>query len=119
MLCNAELRAKYDAYGAEALNVDFMDSSEFFTALFGSDRCAGVLGRLWVISRPCSGHVSCDMDSARVLMAHRRCRFSWRACASLHAKKMLPLPSASQIVDKLLSHAAGPSVKYCASQCRV
>ena len=40
VLCNAELRAKYDAHGAEALNVDFMDSSEFFTSLFGSDRFA-------------------------------------------------------------------------------
>ena len=45
MLCNTELRAKYDAHGADALNVDFMDSSEFFTALFGSDRRAAVLGQ--------------------------------------------------------------------------
>ena len=40
VLGNAELRARYDAHGAEALNVDFMDSAEFFTALFGSDRRA-------------------------------------------------------------------------------
>ncbi len=40
VLGNAELRARYDAHGADALNVDFMDSAEFFTALFGSDRRA-------------------------------------------------------------------------------
>ena len=38
VLGNAELRARYDAHGADALNVDFMDSADFFAALFGSDR---------------------------------------------------------------------------------
>ena len=40
VLSNPELRERYDKHGEQALDVDFMDSAEFFTMLFGSDRCA-------------------------------------------------------------------------------
>ena len=39
VLSNPELRERYDKHGEQALDVDFMDSAEFFTMLFGSDRC--------------------------------------------------------------------------------
>ncbi|KAK9917625.1 hypothetical protein WJX75_006600 [Coccomyxa subellipsoidea] len=48
VLGNAELRARYDAHGAEALDVNFMDSAEFFTALFGSDRFDHLVGELMI-----------------------------------------------------------------------
>lgn len=31
-------RKRYDAHGSEGLDVNYVDSAEFFTALFGSDR---------------------------------------------------------------------------------
>ena len=40
VLSNPELRERYDKHGVQALDVDFMDSVEFFTMLFGSDRYA-------------------------------------------------------------------------------
>ena len=40
VLSNPELRERYDKHGEQALDVDFMDSAEFFTMLFGSDRYA-------------------------------------------------------------------------------
>ena len=40
VLSNPELRERYDKHGEQALDVDFMDSAEFFTMLFGSDRSA-------------------------------------------------------------------------------
>ena len=39
VLSNPELRERYDKHGEQALDVDLMDSAEFFTMLFGSDRC--------------------------------------------------------------------------------
>lgn len=48
VLGNAELRAKYDAHGAEGLDVNFMDSAEFFAALFGSDRFEHLVGELMI-----------------------------------------------------------------------
>ncbi len=55
MLGNAELRARYDANGADGLNVDFMDSAEFFTALFGSDRFDHLVGELMIALAARSG----------------------------------------------------------------
>ena len=55
MLGNAELRARYDAHGAEALDVNFMDSAEFFTALFGSDRFDHLVGELMIAVAARSG----------------------------------------------------------------
>ncbi len=46
VLSNADLRAKYDQHGVEGLDVNFMDSGEFFTMLFGSDRFEHLLGEL-------------------------------------------------------------------------
>lgn len=46
VLSNADLRAKYDAHGVEGLDVNFMDSAEFFSMLFGSDRFEHLLGEL-------------------------------------------------------------------------
>ena len=40
VLSNPDLRERYDKHGEQALDVDFMDSAEFFTMLFGSDRAA-------------------------------------------------------------------------------
>lgn len=36
--CTAVRRKRYDAHGAEGLDVNYVDGAEFFTALFGSDR---------------------------------------------------------------------------------
>lgn len=47
MLCNPELRRRYDAHGSEGLDVNFMDSGEFFNALFGSDKFDHLVGG-WV-----------------------------------------------------------------------
>ena len=55
VLGNAELRARYDAHGAEALDVNFMDSAEFFTALFGSDRFDHLVGELMIAVAARSG----------------------------------------------------------------
>ncbi|EIE18163.1 DnaJ-domain-containing protein [Coccomyxa subellipsoidea C-169] len=55
VLGNAELRARYDANGADGLNVDFMDSAEFFTALFGSDRFDHLVGELMIALAARSG----------------------------------------------------------------
>lgn len=46
VLSNADLRAKYDQHGVEGLDVNFMDSAEFFSMLFGSDRFEHLLGEL-------------------------------------------------------------------------
>lgn len=46
VLCNPELRKRYDAHGTEGLDVNFMDSGAFFTALFGSDRFDHLVGEL-------------------------------------------------------------------------
>lgn len=46
VLSDESLRAKYDAYGPEGLNVDFIDGAELFTALFGSDKFYHLIGEL-------------------------------------------------------------------------
>lgn len=37
VLCNPDLRAKYDKHGKDGLDVSFMDGGEFFNMLFGSE----------------------------------------------------------------------------------
>lgn len=46
VLSNPDLRARYDAHGSEALDVNFVDGAAFFTALFGSDRFEHLVGEL-------------------------------------------------------------------------
>lgn len=46
MLCNPELRARYDKSGKDGLDVSFMDGGEFFSMLFGSDQFEHLVGEL-------------------------------------------------------------------------
>lgn len=55
VLSNADLRAKYDQHGVEGLDVNFMDSAEFFSMLFGSDRFEHLLGELSLAQMARSG----------------------------------------------------------------
>ena len=48
VLASPELRKRYDAKGAEGVDVDFMDHAEFFNALFGSDRFEHLVGELMI-----------------------------------------------------------------------
>ena len=52
VLSNAELRERYDKHGEQALDVDFMDSAEFFAMLFGSDRCESYAARYNAALKP-------------------------------------------------------------------
>ena len=49
------MRAKYDQHGVEGLGVNFMDSAEFFSMLFGSDRFEHLLGELSLAQMARSG----------------------------------------------------------------
>ena len=46
ILSNDELRARYDAHGVDGLDVNFIDGAELFSALFGSDKFAHLIGEL-------------------------------------------------------------------------
>lgn len=46
VLGNEELRARYDAHGSEGLDVNFMDSAEFFGMLFGHELFEHLVGEL-------------------------------------------------------------------------
>lgn len=46
VLCNADLRAKYDEHGSKGLDVNFMDGGEFFNMLFGNDLFEHLVGEL-------------------------------------------------------------------------
>lgn len=48
VLGNPDLRRQYDTHGRQALDVNFMDPSEFFTMLFGSDKFEHLIGELMV-----------------------------------------------------------------------
>ena len=50
MLGDADLRQRYDTHGTKSLDVDFMDASEFFTMLFGSDKFEHLIGELVLAS---------------------------------------------------------------------
>eukprot|EP00884_Botryococcus_braunii_P015416 jgi/Botrbrau1/2558/Bobra.0079s0044.1 len=55
VLCNPELRQRYDSSGTAGLDISFMDSAEFFTALFGSDRFEHLVGELAITAAVRSG----------------------------------------------------------------
>ena len=55
VLGNTELRERYDAHGAQGLDVNFMDASEFFTMLFGSDKFEHLLGELMIAAAARNG----------------------------------------------------------------
>ncbi|KAL6754017.1 molecular chaperone [Haematococcus lacustris] len=55
VLCNPELRARYDEHGAEGLDVNFMDGGEFFNMLFGSDLFEHLVGELIIATAARAG----------------------------------------------------------------
>lgn len=46
ILSDDDLRARYDAHGVDGLDVNFIDGAELFSALFGSDKFAHLIGEL-------------------------------------------------------------------------
>ncbi len=46
VLGDAELRRRYDAHGAEGLDVTFMDGADFYNMLFGSELFEYLIGEL-------------------------------------------------------------------------
>ena len=55
VLGNAELRERYDQHGTQGLDVNFMDASEFFTMLFGSDKFEHLVGELMLAAAARNG----------------------------------------------------------------
>lgn len=55
VLGNEELRKRYDANGAQGLDVNFVDGAEFFSALFGSDRFEHLVGELMLAAAARAG----------------------------------------------------------------
>ena len=58
VLASPELRKRYDAKGAEGVDVDFMDHAEFFSALFGSDRFEHLVGELMIAAASRHGELN-------------------------------------------------------------
>ena len=58
VLASPELRKRYDAKGAEGVDVDFMDHAEFFNALFGSDRFEHLVGELMIAAASRHGELN-------------------------------------------------------------
>ena len=50
VLADPQLRATYDQKGVEALDVNFMDGSEFFGMLFGCEQFEYLVGELFIAS---------------------------------------------------------------------
>jgi len=76
VLGNEELRAKYDAYGAEALAGDqFVDTGAFFTMLFGSEKFEPLVGRLQLAVLTDSDVDLTDAES-NLLQERRRTRLA-------------------------------------------
>ena len=48
VLSNPETRVRYDEHGTQGLDMNFMDPSEFFAMLFGSDQFEPLIGELWL-----------------------------------------------------------------------
>lgn len=55
VLGSPELRERYDQHGSEGLDVPFMDSSEFFSMLFGSEQFEHFVGELVIATAAKSG----------------------------------------------------------------
>jgi len=64
ILCNPDLRARYDAHGKDAcLDHSYIDSSEFFTALFGSFKFEHLIGELALAAAAKAGK---DLSAAKM-----------------------------------------------------
>ncbi|KAG1675389.1 hypothetical protein FOA52_012308 [Chlamydomonas sp. UWO 241] len=55
VLCNPDLRAKYDKHGKGGLDVSFMDGGEFFNMLFGSEQFERYVGELLLATAAARG----------------------------------------------------------------
>lgn len=73
VLASPELRKRYDAKGAEGVDVDFMDHAEFFNALFGSDRFEHLVGELMIAAASRHG----DLNSQQM----RRMQVGYSCCS--------------------------------------
>ena len=92
VLASPELRKRYDAKGAEGVDVDFMDHAEFFNALFGSDRFEHLVGELIIAAAARHGDLnSQQMRRMQVGSVHGRtsparvCHLSCLHSLLLHA----------------------------------
>ena len=76
VLSNEELRARYDAAGKEGLGEqEFVDTSAFFAALFGSDKFEPLVGRLGLATMAMAG-VDLSKSDAAALQARREGRIA-------------------------------------------
>ena len=94
VLASLELRKRYDAKGAEGVDVDFMDHAEFFNALFGSDRFEHLVGELMIAAASRHGDLNGEQmrrvqasSASHSLKGHNHCavhltlqRFTGRSC---------------------------------------
>jgi hypothetical protein len=91
VLGNAELRTRYDAHGSEALDVNFMDSAEFFAALFGSDRFEHLVGELMLAAAARHGGDFNANQLRKLQVGHSlfcRSLHSLRLCAEVHSQAL-------------------------------
>lgn len=63
VLSDSDLRARYDAHGLEGLDVNFMDSAEFFNMLFGSECFEHLVGELMIATAAREGM---ELDGAQM-----------------------------------------------------
>ena len=76
VLSNEELRARYDSSGKDGLGEqDFVDTSAFFAALFGSDKFEPLVGRLGLATMAMAG-VDLSKSEAAALQARREGRIA-------------------------------------------
>ena len=88
MLASPELRKRYDAKGAEGVDVDFMDHAEFFNALFGSDRFEHLVGELMIAAASRHGDLN-SQQMRRMQVGDSYCSGSARHKLAL---RRVPLP---------------------------
>jgi hypothetical protein len=83
VLSNEELRARYDAAGKEGLGEqEFVDTSAFFAALFGSDKFEPLVGRLGLATMAMAG-VDLSKSDTAALQARREGRIAVRLAEML------------------------------------
>ena len=88
VLSNDELRAKYDAQGKDGLgDTEFVDTSAFFAALFGSDKFEPLVGRLGLATMAMAG-----VDLSRADLAQLQARREGRIACKL-AQVLAPFVS--------------------------